>query len=147
MCFEGYCSGHVRESCMISLTSESQRSLWSICYHLTCGFRAQAGNEHYHISVVATNTKGILRVLNYLRALGLCLFRQGSQCGSTETLLMCRWQQESSQTGSDSPSGAIPGFPCQHILTQTFLYDCYSTTALWVFFPQYFGKCDNGTPR
>lgn len=31
-----------------------------ICSNLTCGFRAQAENEHYRISVVATNTEGIL---------------------------------------------------------------------------------------
>lgn len=56
--FQRHCLGHVRKSCMISLTSESQRTL--ICYNLTCGFRAQAENEHYRISVVATNTEGML---------------------------------------------------------------------------------------
>ena len=59
--FQRHCLGHVRKSCMISLTSESQRTL--ICYNLTCGFRAQAENEHFHISVVATNTEGMLEYL------------------------------------------------------------------------------------
>lgn len=99
-----------------------------ICYHLTCGFRAQAENEHYRISVVATNTKGILEYWIICGDRGCASLRRGSQCGSTETSLMCWWQHGRSHPGSESSTGTIVS-SCQHIFLQvSFLlgFDCYT---------------------
>lgn len=117
-----------------------------ICYHLTCGFRAQAENEHYRISVVATNTKGILEYWIICGDRGCASLRRGSQCGSTETSLMCWWQHGRSHPGSESSTGTIVS-SCQHIFLQvSFLlgFDCYTKEFFFFFFT--LEKNDDGMP-
>lgn len=67
-----------------------------ICYHLTCGFRAQAENEQYRISVVATNTMGILEFWI------ICGDRGSASSDEAHNVVPLRhwWQQGRSQPGS-----------------------------------------------